>query len=98
LMYNPDVTLRMRGIVEKCTFCIQRINSAKHDAVDNNNGKIFDGSLQTACQQACPTNAIIFGDLNDSESKVAQLSSSNRAFCLLDSLNTKPSVFYLRKI
>jgi Fe-S-cluster-containing dehydrogenase component len=97
MLLNPQVTVRMRGVVEKCTFCVQRINEAKYKAKDIGLKRIPDGQLKTACQQACPTGAIIFGDLNDTESQVYKLSKSERAIKLLEELNTNPSVVYLRK-
>ena len=93
---NPDVTVRKRGIMEKCTFCIQRIHRTRDQA--NAEGRpIRDGEVQPACVQTCPTNALIFGDLNDLESKVSKLARSPRAFRLVEELGTEPSVFYLKR-
>ena len=93
---NPDVTVRARGIMEKCNFCIQRIRRARQEAKVN--GLPFDpGAVQPACVQTCPTDALVFGDLNDPESRVSQLARSPRAFVLLEELGTEPSVFYLKR-
>ncbi len=70
LMHNPDVTVRSRGVMEKCTYCVQRVTAARISA-EKENRPIKDGEVETACQQACPTDAIIFGNINDSQSKVA---------------------------
>jgi Fe-S-cluster-containing dehydrogenase component len=93
---NPDVTVRTRGIMEKCTFCIQRIRRAREEAIAQG-VPLQDGDVQPACVQTCPTDALIFGDLNDPESRVAQLARSPRAFVLLEELGTEPSIFYLQR-
>jgi len=94
---NPDVTVRTRGVMEKCTFCAQRIQEAK--SVAKAKGvELADGDIQVACQQSCPTNAIVFGDLADPESRVAQVASGPRAYGVLAELNVKPSVSYLARI
>jgi Fe-S-cluster-containing dehydrogenase component len=95
--YNPDVTVRSRGVMEKCTFCIQRIKEVKHDAVIAGR-KIKDGEITTACEQTCPTDAIVFGDMNNPESRVSKLQADARAYKVLEELNTEPSVRYLTKI
>ncbi len=98
LAMNPDVTVRMRGVMEKCTFCVQRINEAKYHAKDQGHARVPDGAFQTACEQACPASAITFGNLNDSSSRVATLRTSERSFLVLEELNVRPSVTYLAKV
>ncbi len=94
LVLNPDVTVRSRGVMEKCTFCVQRIEEAKIAA--GGNGKIpEDGVIQTACQQSCPAKAIVFGNLNDKTSRAARLAAGPRSYQVLAELNVKPSVSYL---
>jgi molybdopterin-containing oxidoreductase family iron-sulfur binding subunit len=92
---NPDVTVRTRGIMEKCTFCIQRIRRAEEDA-HSAGRKVADGEIQPACMQSCPPGALFFGDLNDPESRVSQLSRSHRSFRLLEQLGANPAVIYLK--
>jgi molybdopterin-containing oxidoreductase family iron-sulfur binding subunit len=94
-MRNPDVTVRSRGVMEKCSYCIQRIQEVKIKAEKENNRKIVDGEILTACQQVCPTQAITFGDLNDPNSKVAKSAASKRIYNLLDDLNNRPRTKYL---
>jgi len=96
--FNPEVTVRMRGIMEKCTFCVQRINEAKYHAKDNGHARVPDGSLVTACQQACPAEAIYFGNTNDPESAVSKMMNHQRSFLVLEELNVRPSVGYLAKV
>jgi len=91
---NPDVTVRTRGVMEKCSYCVQRIQEVKIQA-DKENRPIRDGEIQTACQQVCPTQAITFGDLNLKGSKVAQQQALPRNYGLLDDLNTRPRTKYL---
>ena len=97
MIWNPDVTVRTRGIMEKCTFCTQRIREAKDLAKDANE-RVKDGDVKTACQQTCPTDAIVFGDMNDPSSRVMFLKNSPQAFRVLEMLNTKPSVSYTTKV
>ena len=97
LQLNPDVSLREVGVMEKCTFCVQRINQAKVDANAEGLEVIEDGTLQSACVQSCPTNALVFGDLNDPESAVSRLARSRRGTKLLEDLGTQPSVTYLSR-
>ncbi|HEV7282911.1 MAG TPA: TAT-variant-translocated molybdopterin oxidoreductase [Pirellulaceae bacterium] len=97
LVLNPEVTVRTRGVMEKCTFCVQRIQNVKIEAKTENR-PLGPNEIQTACQQACPTEAIIFGDLNREESLAAQLHRSPRAYALLEELNTKPRNRYLAQI
>lgn len=93
---NPDVAVRGKGVMEKCTFCIQRISRARDRAKDENR-PIKDGEVQPACAQACPANAMMFGDLEDPNSNVAKLAESRRRFHLLEELGTKPKVIYLKQ-
>jgi molybdopterin-containing oxidoreductase family iron-sulfur binding subunit len=97
LAWNPDVTVRTRGIMEKCSFCVQRINAAKDHAKDESR-KVKDGEIKTACQQTCPTDAIVFGDMNDPQSLVSKLKKDQRDFRVLEVLNTVPAVSYLTKV
>jgi molybdopterin-containing oxidoreductase family iron-sulfur binding subunit len=96
-MFNPDVTVRWRGVMEKCTYCIQRISRARITA-EKENRHIRDGEVVTACQQACPADAIIFGDLNDPRSKVARLKQDPLDYPMLGQLNTRPRTTYLAKV
>jgi molybdopterin-containing oxidoreductase family iron-sulfur binding subunit len=91
---NPDVTVRSRGVMEKCTYCVQRINAARIQA-DIENRQIRDGELLTACQAACPTQALVFGNLNDPQSAVRELTDSSLNYALLGELNTRPRTTYL---
>ena len=98
MVLNPDVTIRSRGVMEKCTFCIQRVQSAKGKAKKEGR-PLKDGDIQTACQQSCPSEAIVFGDLNDKTTKVSENFSAPNSYSLLhEMLNTKPSVKYQTKI
>jgi len=96
--FNPDVTVRRRGVMEKCTFCIQRIREAKDLAKDDDRRRVRDGEVQPACVQSCPTEALAFGDRKDPESRVSQTMNDPRAYRVLEELNTDPSVIYLKKV
>jgi molybdopterin-containing oxidoreductase family iron-sulfur binding subunit len=97
LLRNPDVTVRSRGVMEKCTYCVQRINATRIEAKKEER-QIRDGEVQTACQAACPTQAIVFGDINDPESQVTRLKADPRSYGLLTELNTKPRTTYLARL
>jgi len=97
LVFNPEVTIRSRGVMEKCTFCVQRIRQSQHDAKEEGR-ELADGDVKTACQQACPSDAIVFGDLNDEVSAVGKLAKTPRGYRVLGGLDTRPRVTYLAKI
>jgi anaerobic selenocysteine-containing dehydrogenase/Fe-S-cluster-containing dehydrogenase component len=97
LQLNPDVTVRSVGVMEKCTFCVQRIQEGKDHAKDENR-TVRDGEIVPACAQTCPGQAIVFGDLNDPASRVSQIGRDTRAYRLFDDLNTRPAVTYLAKV
>ena len=94
---NPDVTVRTKGIIEKCTFCVQRINRARIDAKGQGR-EIADGAVSPACVQACPTHALVFGDLNDPFTQVSERADDERAYILLEERGTEPGVVYLAKV
>lgn len=97
MVLNPDVTVRSRGVVEKCSFCVQRIQEKKAEARVGGR-KIEDGEIQPACVQGCPANALVFGDMNNPESKISKYMKNERNYHLLEELHTLPSVGYLTKI
>jgi molybdopterin-containing oxidoreductase family iron-sulfur binding subunit len=97
MVFNPDVTVRSRGVMEKCTFCVQRIQNVKIEA-KNNRRAIKDGEIKTACQDTCPTDAIVFGDLNQQDSQVLKLHRLARSYELLGELNNRPRVHYQARI
>jgi MoCo/4Fe-4S cofactor protein with predicted Tat translocation signal len=97
LMRNPEVTVRSRGVMEKCTYCTQRIALARIEA-QKDNRKVRDGEVLTACQAACPADAIVFGDMNDKEAQVSKLKQDHRNYKLLNELNTQPRTTYLASL
>jgi len=94
---NPDVTVRERGVVEKCTFCVQRIQEKKMEAKMEKR-PLKDGEIQPACVQSCPAGALVFGNMNDPESKVSKQKKEERNYHLLEQLHTLPSVGYLTRV
>jgi molybdopterin-containing oxidoreductase family iron-sulfur binding subunit len=97
LLANPNVTVRQRGVMEKCNYCIQRVNRARMDA-EKEKRRVRDGEVVTACQQACPTEALVFGDLNDPSSRAARMRKEPLEYPLLAELNTRPRTTYLAKL
>jgi molybdopterin-containing oxidoreductase family iron-sulfur binding subunit len=98
MQMNPEVTVRGRGVMEKCTYCVQRIQHAKVAAKREGRDRIRDGEAVAACQQTCPTAAIHFGDLNDPKSKVAQAAAQPRQYALLEELNIRPRTSFLARV
>jgi len=94
---NPEVTVRTRGVMEKCSLCVQRIAERRLEA-RRRGEKIADGDIQTACQQSCPTQAIVFGDLSDPNSAIAKIARSERRYRALEELNVAPRVHYLGRV
>lgn len=97
MVLNPDVTVRSRGVMEKCSLCIQRIQAAKNLALQQGH-PVLDGEIQTACQQVCPAQAIVFGDLQDPQSRASRLRADHRYYHVLEELGTQPNVGYLAKV
>jgi molybdopterin-containing oxidoreductase family iron-sulfur binding subunit len=97
MVLNPDVVVRSRGVMEKCSMCVQRIQEGKMRA-EREGRPLGDGEIQTACQQSCPTRAITFGDLNDPKGRLAALAEDGRAYRILSDLNVAPSIVYLAKV
>ena len=97
LQLNPDVTVRSKGVMEKCSFCIQRIKAA-HTHANNEKRKIREGEITPACVQTCPTGALVFGNLKDTASRVRKLTEDPRRYQVMGYLNTKPAAIYLKKV
>lgn len=97
MVLNPDVTVRSRGVMEKCSFCVQRLQEAKLNAKKAGR-PLKDGEAKTACQTACPTDAIQFGNVNDEESVVRKDHEDARGYYVLAELNTRPSIAYMKKV
>jgi molybdopterin-containing oxidoreductase family iron-sulfur binding subunit len=96
-MRNPDVSVRSRGVMEKCSYCLQRITAARIEA-DKENRAVRDGEIVTACQQACPASAITFGNINDKSSRVAKLRADERSYGVLADQNTRPRTMYVAAV
>ncbi|NQU65258.1 MAG: 4Fe-4S dicluster domain-containing protein, partial [SAR324 cluster bacterium] len=98
MVLNPDVVVRSRGVMEKCSMCIPRIQEAKLEMKKSGEKVLKDGAIRLACQQSCPADAIVFGDLNDKNSKISTLLGDDRSYHLLEELNVLPRVSYLTKV
>ena len=97
MVLNPDVTVRERGVVEKCSFCVQRIQEKKLQAKLENR-PLADNEIKTACMQVCPAGAIVFGDMNNKQAKLTDLLTDQRNYNLIEEIHTLPSVGYLTKV
>ncbi len=96
-MHNPEVTVRSRGVMEKCTFCVQRIMAAREEATEA--GQVFDGKqVRTACQEVCPAQAIVFGNVNDPDADIVRYREHPLGYDVLGELNVKPNVTYLARL
>ncbi|MEK7395061.1 MAG: 4Fe-4S dicluster domain-containing protein [Fibrobacterota bacterium] len=98
MAFNPEVTIRSRGVMEKCTFCVQRIQGARYESKELGLDKVPEGEIQTACQQSCPAEAIVFGDIKDPHSKVSKLIQAERGYKVLEWLQVKPNVTFLPRV
>jgi Fe-S-cluster-containing dehydrogenase component len=98
MAFNPEVTIRYRGVMEKCTFCVQRVQGARYESKELGLDKVPDGDIQTACQQSCPAEAIVFGDIKDPHSKVSKLIQAERGYKVLEWLQVKPNVTFLPRV
>jgi molybdopterin-containing oxidoreductase family iron-sulfur binding subunit len=98
MVLNPDVTVRGRGVMEKCTFCVQRIEQGKIEARKDGGRPVRDGEIKTACQMACPSGCIEFGNIMDEDAVVTKKQADRRAYGMLTQLNTKPRLIYLAKV